>query len=57
MAVCGKGLLDVVREAPKTGLGLRSPDLLFLAFFGYFVPLGDYLMATFRSSGQYGWRN
>ncbi len=52
-----KGLLDVVREAPKTGLVLRSPDLLFLAFFGYFVPLGDYLMVTFRNSGQYGWRN
>ncbi len=52
-----KGLLDVVREAPKTGLVLRSPDLLFLAFFGYFVPLGDYLIVTFRNSGQYGWRN
>ena len=42
------GLLDTAVEPPKVGLVLRSPELLFLAFFGYFMPLGDNMLVTFR---------
>jgi SAM-dependent methyltransferase len=44
------GLLDAAVEPPRTGLVLTSPDLLFLAFFGYFFPLGDNLVVSFRTS-------
>jgi SAM-dependent methyltransferase len=42
------GFLDAVTEPPRTGLILLSPVLLFLAFFGYFVPRGDNMLVTFR---------
>ena len=42
------GLLDSVVEPPQIGLVWRSPDLLFLALFGYFMPLGDNMLLTFR---------
>ena len=42
------GLLDTAVEPPRTGMILRSPELLFLAFFGYFLPAGDSILATFR---------
>ena len=44
------GLLDAAVEPPRTGLVLRSPDLLFFAFFGYFLPPGDWIMVSFRKS-------
>jgi 2-polyprenyl-3-methyl-5-hydroxy-6-metoxy-1,4-benzoquinol methylase len=44
--------LDAVVEPPRTGLVLRSPDLLFFAFFGYFMPLGDNILVTFRKQPQ-----
>jgi SAM-dependent methyltransferase len=46
------GCLDAVNEPPRTGLVLRSPELLFLAFFGYLLPLGDNLLVTFRNTRQ-----
>ena len=42
------GLLDTAVEPPRSGLVLRSPDLLFHAFFGYFLPPRDWLMVSFR---------
>jgi SAM-dependent methyltransferase len=42
------GLLDAAIEPPRTGLVLTSPEMLFLAFFGYFRPLGDNILVTFR---------
>jgi SAM-dependent methyltransferase len=42
------GLLDTAVEPPQTGLVLRSPDLLFFAFFGYFLPAGDSMIVSFR---------
>ena len=42
------GFLDVAVEPPRPGLVLRSPWLLFLAFFGYFLPAGDSQLVTFR---------
>jgi 2-polyprenyl-3-methyl-5-hydroxy-6-metoxy-1,4-benzoquinol methylase len=42
------GLLDTAVEPPRTDLVLRSPDLLFLAFFGYFLPAGDSMIVSFR---------
>jgi SAM-dependent methyltransferase len=44
------GLLDTAVEPPQTGLVLRSPDLLFLGFFGYFLPRGDYILVSFRKN-------
>jgi SAM-dependent methyltransferase len=46
------GLLDAAVEPPRTGLVLRSPDLLFFALFGYFFPLGDNIVVSFRVSAQ-----
>jgi len=46
------GFLDAAVEPPRTGLILRSPDLLFFAFFGYFVPLGDNMIVTFRKPAE-----
>jgi len=48
--VAKTGLLDTAVEPPRTSLVLRSPDLLFLAFFGFFVPAGDYIIVSFRKS-------
>jgi hypothetical protein len=42
------GLLDAAVEPPRTGTVLRSPDLVLLAFFGYFFPLGDNIVVSFR---------
>jgi hypothetical protein len=42
------GLLDAAVEPPRTGLVLASPDLLFFALFGYFFPLKDNIVVTFR---------
>jgi SAM-dependent methyltransferase len=44
------GLLDAAVEPPKPGVVLRSPDLLFFALFGYFFPLGDNIVVSFRTS-------
>ena len=46
--VAKSGVLDAAVEPPQTGLVLRSPDLLFLAFFGYFLPAGDSILVSFR---------
>jgi SAM-dependent methyltransferase len=43
------GLLDAAVEPPRTDVVLRSPDLLFFAFFGYFFPLGDNIVVNFRT--------
>jgi hypothetical protein len=32
------------------GLVLRSPELLFLAFFGYFLPPDDNILVSFRKA-------
>jgi SAM-dependent methyltransferase len=45
------GVLDTAVEPPRTDLVARSPRLLFLAFFGYFMPAHDYILATFRKPG------
>ena len=42
------GLLDAAVEKPRLGLILTSPELVFWGFFGYFFPLGDNMMVTFR---------
>ena len=34
-------MLDAAVEPPRTGMVLSSPELLFFAFFGYFVPLRE----------------
>jgi SAM-dependent methyltransferase len=44
------GFLDAAVEPPNTGLVLRSPDMLFLAFFGYFLPARDYILVSFRKT-------
>src|ERR1035437_1823294 len=44
------GLLDTAVEPPRTGLILRSPELLFFAFFGYFLPPGDWILVSFRKN-------
>jgi len=45
-----EGLLDAAVEPPRIGLVWKSPDLLFLAFFGYFLPRGDNMIVTFRKT-------
>ncbi|MEO8130693.1 MAG: class I SAM-dependent methyltransferase [Bryobacteraceae bacterium] len=42
------GLLDAAVEPPKTAMVLKSPAMVFLAFCGYFVPLRDNILVTFR---------
>ena len=42
------GLLDAAVEPPDVALVLRSPEMIFFALFGYFVPVGDYMLVTFR---------
>lgn len=44
------GLLDAAVEPPRSGLVLRSPDLLFFAFFGYCFPPGDNILVSFRKN-------
>jgi hypothetical protein len=44
------GLLDAAVEPPRTDLVLRSPDLLFFVFFGYFLPPGDWNLVNFRTN-------
>lgn len=44
------GLLDAAVEPPRARLVLSSPDLLFFAIFGYFFPLGDNMVVSFRTS-------
>jgi hypothetical protein len=43
------GVLDAAVEPPRIGMVASSPDLLFLAFFGYFLPLGDNMVMIFRT--------
>jgi 2-polyprenyl-3-methyl-5-hydroxy-6-metoxy-1,4-benzoquinol methylase len=43
------GLLDTAYEPPKIGVVLTSPELIFLAFFGYFFPAGNNTLAIFRN--------
>lgn len=45
------GGLDAAVEPAQPGVFLRSPELLVWAFVGYFFPLGDNLLVTFRKSG------
>ena len=42
------GFLEVVVEPQRKAMVLRSPRLLFQAFFGYFFPAGDSMLVTFR---------
>jgi SAM-dependent methyltransferase len=42
------GGLDAAVEPPRVGMVLGSPELLFLAFFGYFLPAHDWMMVSFR---------
>ena len=42
------GFLDTAVEPPRTELVLRSPDLIFDAFFGYFLSPGDWILVSFR---------
>jgi SAM-dependent methyltransferase len=48
------GFLDTAVEPPRTDVVLRSPGLIFLAFFGYFFPAHDYILVTFRKPGPQG---
>jgi SAM-dependent methyltransferase len=44
------GFLDAAVEPPRVGLVWRSPDLIFFALFGYFLPRGDSMIVTFRKT-------
>lgn len=44
------GLLDAAVEPPDVTLVLRSPKMVLTAFFGYFLPPGDYILASFRAA-------
>ena len=44
------GLLDAAVEPPQVALVLRSPRMVLAAFFGYFMPAGDYILASFRTA-------
>jgi SAM-dependent methyltransferase len=44
------GLLDTAVEPPRTDLIVRSPGLLFSAFFGYLFPPRHYVLVIFRKS-------
>jgi SAM-dependent methyltransferase len=46
---CG-GMLDAAVEPPRAWLVLSSPELLFFAFFGYFVPLRENVIVIFRNA-------
>ena len=50
------GFLDAAVELPNTGLVLKSPEMVFLAFFGYFLPPGDNIIVSFRNTGVAGRR-
>ena len=43
------GLLDAAVEPPDIALILRSPEMVLLAFVGYFLPRHDNILVTFRS--------
>jgi SAM-dependent methyltransferase len=43
-----EGLLDAAVEPPNAGMVLRSPKMMMLAFFGYWLPAGDNILVTFR---------
>ncbi len=45
-----EGLLDAAVEPPNAKLVLRSPELMGLAFFGYWLPAGDNILVTFRKN-------
>jgi SAM-dependent methyltransferase len=42
------GLLDAATEPPRQGVILGSPEMLFLALFGYLFPARDNMIVTFR---------
>jgi SAM-dependent methyltransferase len=44
------GHLDAAVEPPQVSMVLKSPEMLFLAFFGYFQPFGDNILVTFRKA-------
>ncbi len=44
------GLLDAAVEPPNTSAVMRSPKLVFLAFFGYLFPRGDNMLVSFRKA-------
>jgi hypothetical protein len=44
------GVLDAAFEPPRTSVILRSPSLVFFAFFGYFFPARDNMVAVFRKN-------
>ena len=46
------GFLDAAVEPPRTDVVLRSPEMVFLAFFGYFVPRHDNILVTFRKASR-----
>lgn len=46
------GQLDTVAEPPRIDLILKSPELWFFAFFGYFLPPRDNILVSFRKQGQ-----
>jgi hypothetical protein len=43
------GMLDAAVEPPDVRLVLRSPEMIFLALFGYFLPSGSNILVTFRA--------
>lgn len=42
------GMIDPAFEPPRNGMILRSPKLLFYAFFGYFLPSRSNILVSFR---------
>jgi hypothetical protein len=46
------GFLDAAVEPPNIGRVLGSPELLFLAFFGYFVPAEDNMLVIFHKPAE-----
>jgi hypothetical protein len=44
------GFFDAVVEPPRPGLLLRSPSLVFLAFFGYFIQRQDNMVVLFKKT-------
>jgi SAM-dependent methyltransferase len=44
------GFMDTVVEPPNIGLVLRSPEMVLLAFFGYFLPAGHSILVSFRKT-------
>ena len=44
------GFLDAAVEPPKPSVVWRSPEMILLAVFGFFFPLGDNMLAGFRKA-------